>query len=77
MTEPTQTPDDRYDQYAVNDDYKVAISRVDYEVLTKEVLVRLQDLLEQDTFDNATAINLTKTALDYLVYLEDNRRVII
>ena len=45
--------------------------------MMKEVLIRLHDLLEQKKFDKANAMNLVKTAQDYLFYLEDNRRVII
>jgi hypothetical protein len=54
-----------------------AVSPIDYAVLIKEILARLQALLEQDVYDSETAINLIKTAIDYTYYLEDNRRVIL
>jgi hypothetical protein len=62
-----------------NDDeqIEIVISPIDYAVMMKEVLIRLHDLLEQKKFDKANAMNLVKTAQDYLFYLEDNRRVII
>ena len=53
------------------------VSPVDYAVLLKEILARLQALLEQDVYDSETAINLIKTAIDYTYYVEDNRRVIL
>lgn len=49
------------------------ISEVDYATLMKEVLTRLRDSVG----DNPNARNLVDTALDYMMYLEDNRRVIL
>jgi hypothetical protein len=65
---PTQNDDEQIE---------IVISPIDYAVMMKEVLIRLHDLLEQKKFDKANAMNLVKTAQDYLFYLEDNRRVII
>lgn len=67
---PTQNNND-------DDEIEIVISPIDYAIMMKEVLIRLHDLLEQKGFDNANAMNLVKTAQDYLFYLEDNRRVII
>jgi len=67
--EPTQNTDD--------EQIEIVISPIDYAVMMREVLIRLHDLLEQDKFDKDNAMNLVKTAQDYLFYLEDNRRVII
>ena len=67
--EPTQNTDD--------EQIKIVISPIDYAVMMREVLIRLHDLLEQDKFDKDNAMNLVKTAQDYLFYLEDNRRVIL
>ena len=49
------------------------LAQVDYASLMKEVLLRLRDSVG----DNPNATNLVNTALDYLFYLEDNRRVIL
>jgi hypothetical protein len=76
VSEPTQTPDP-YEQYASNDDWKLSKSSTDYAIKMKEVLVKLQDLLEQDVYECENALNLVRTAQDYLFYLEDNRRVIL
>ena len=57
-----------------------AISPVDYAVLMREVLTRLQDginNLSADVIDITNLNNLVTTALDYMFYLEDNRRVIL
>jgi hypothetical protein len=67
--EPTQNTDD--------EQIEIVISPIDYAVMMREVLIRLHDLLEQDKFDKDNAMNLVKTAQDYLFYLEDNRRVIL
>jgi hypothetical protein len=67
--EPTQNTDD--------EQVEIVISPIDYAVMMREVLIRLHDLLEQDKFDKDNAMNLVKTAQDYLFYLEDNRRVIL
>lgn len=45
----------------------------DYAVLMKDVLLRLREAVG----DDPNARNLVTTALDYLFYLEDNRRVIL
>ena len=50
-----------------------SLVNTDYALLMKDVLLRLQDSVRGDS--NAT--NLVNTALDYLFYLEDNRRVIL
>lgn len=57
-----------------------AVSPVDYAVLMREVLTRLQDginSLSADVIDITNLNNLVTTALDYMFYLEDNRRVIL
>jgi hypothetical protein len=53
------------------------VSPVDYVVLMRGTLTELQGLLEQDVYESEYALNLIKTAIDYLYYLEDNRRVIL
>jgi hypothetical protein len=69
-----------YDEYGKDGDVTVTQTVTDYALLMRDVLIKLQDGLETL---NATVIpvpnliNLTKTANDYLFYLEDNRRVII
>lgn len=52
---------------------KEVLAEVDYTTLMKDVLTRLRD----DVGDNLNARNLVNTALDYLFYLEDNRRTIL
>jgi hypothetical protein len=54
-------------------------SPVDYAKLMKDVLLRLQDGINSaDTaLDIPNLNNLITTALDYMFYLEDNRRVIL
>lgn len=69
-----------YDDYGKDDGVQVLQTVTDYAVLMRDVLTKLQDGLE--TLDATVIqvpnlINLTKTASDYLFYLEDNRRVII
>ena len=51
------------------------ISPTDYAVLMKDVLIRIKDNAE--AINELSISNLADTALDYLFYLEDNRRVII
>lgn len=69
-----------YDEYGKDGNIIVTETVTDYALLMREVLTKLQDGLETL---NATVIqvpnliNLTKTANDYLFYLEDNRRVIL
>jgi hypothetical protein len=53
------------------------VSPVDYVVLMRGTLTELQGLLDQDVYESEYALNLIKTAIDYLYYLEDNRRVIL
>ena len=62
------------------ENYKEEQSPIDYAVLMKETLTRLQD--ELNTLSNVLLPvphmqNLVQTAIDYLFYLEDNRRVIL
>jgi hypothetical protein len=69
-----------YDEYGKDGNITVTQTVTDYAVLMRDVLIKLQDGLE--TLDATVIqvpnlINLTKTASDYLFYLEDNRRVII
>lgn len=52
-------------------------SPIDYAVLMRETLNELRGALLTDQTQNEYLINLTNTAIDYLFYLEDNRRVII
>ena len=51
------------------------VSPTDYAVLMKDVLIRIKDNAE--AINELSISNLADTALDYLFYLEDNRRVII
>lgn len=55
------------------------LSPVDYAVLMREVLVRLNDGIKDlpPSVDTSNLINLITTAQDYLFYLEDNRRVLM
>jgi len=88
MSKPTQTPDP-YNDYGNNDDWKVAETRIDYAVMMKDVLTRLHDIINGELVDELNgalgnkpldlthALRLVNTALDYLFYLEDNRRVIL
>lgn len=61
------------------DKVSVTESPVDYAVLMKEVLMRIKEgiNMEGEALDIANLSNLTNTALDYLFYLEDNRRVLM
>ena len=52
-------------------------SPIDYAVLMRETLNELRGALLTDQTQNEYLINLTNTAIDYLFYLEDNRRVIL
>ena len=52
-------------------------SPTDYAILMRETLNELRGALLTDQTQNEYLINLTNTAIDYLFYLEDNRRVII
>lgn len=55
------------------------LSPVDYAVLMREVLVRLNDGIKDlpPSVDTSNLTNLITTAQDYLFYLEDNRRVLM
>lgn len=56
------------------------ISPLDYAVLMRDVLTRLKDdinRLEATVMEVPNLRNLAQTALDYMFYLEDNRRVIL
>ena len=65
----------------MEDDDKVTetISPVDYAVLMRELLARLNDGINNlpASVDTSNLTNIVKTAQDYLFYLEDNRRVIM
>jgi len=56
---------------------KEALSKVDYAELMRNTLNQIKDVLDSDPKQTAHLINLTNTAMDYLFYLEDNRRVVI
>jgi hypothetical protein len=59
---------------------KEGLSKVDYAILMRGTLTQIQDVIEakQDKDEQDLHLNnLVATALDYLFYLEDNRRVII
>lgn len=57
----------------MNEFHSEGVVETDYAELMKAVLVRLQESVR----DNPNASNLVETALDYMFYLEDNRRVIL
>jgi hypothetical protein len=52
-------------------------SPIDYAVQMRETLNQLLGALLAEQERNEYLINLTQTAIDYLFYLEDNRRVIL
>jgi hypothetical protein len=54
-----------------------AQSPIDYAVQMRETLNQLLGALLSEQTRNEYLINLTNTAIDYLFYLEDNRRVIL
>jgi hypothetical protein len=56
---------------------KETVSAIDYALLMRETLVKIQAGLESPTVDVPNLLNLVSTANDYLFYLEDNRRVIL
>jgi hypothetical protein len=56
---------------------KEALSKVDYAELMRNTLNQIKDVLDSDPTQTPHLINLTNTAMDYLFYLEDNRRVVI
>jgi hypothetical protein len=57
---------------------KETVSAIDYAVLMRETLVKIQAGLESPkVIDVPNLLNLVSTANDYLFYLEDNRRVIL
>lgn len=69
-----------YDEYAKDGNIVVTQTVTDYAELMRDVLTKLQDgleMLEATVIAVPNLINLTKTAQDYLYYLEDNRRVIL
>ena len=69
-----------YDDYAKDGNITVTQTVTDYAELMRDVLTKLQDgleMLEATVIAVPNLINLTKTAQDYLFYLEDNRRVIL
>lgn len=69
-----------YDEYAKDGGEIITQTVTDYAVLMRDVLTKLQDgleMLEATVIAVPNLINLTKTAQDYLFYLEDNRRTII
>ena len=69
-----------YDEYAKDGNITVTQTVTDYAELMREVLTKLQDgleMLDASVIAVPNLINLTKTAHDYLYYLEDNRRVIL
>jgi hypothetical protein len=66
-----------YDEYGKDGNITVTQTVTDYAELMRDVLTKLQDGLEVLELEVPNLINLTKTAQDYLFYLEDNRRVIL
>jgi hypothetical protein len=66
-----------YDEYGKDGNIIVTQTVTDYAELMRDVLTKLQDGLEVLELEVPNLINLTKTAQDYLFYLEDNRRVIL
>ena len=64
-----------YDEYAKEGGERLSEVNTDYKLLMREVLARIYDVAEG--LEQPNLINLTKTAQDYLFYLEDNRRTII
>jgi hypothetical protein len=69
-----------YDEYSKDGNIIVTQTVTDYAELMRDVLTKLQDgleMLEATVIAVPNLINLTKTAQDYLFYLEDNRRVIL
>ena len=66
-----------YDEYAKDGNITITQTVTDYAELMRDVLTKLQDGLEMLDTEVPNLINLTKTAQDYLYYLEDNRRVIL
>jgi len=75
MSNPQQT--NAYDEYAKNDDITITTTVIDYAVMMKEVLNQTLGTLLAEQPQNEYLIGLTRTAMDYLFYLEDNRRTII
>jgi hypothetical protein len=72
MSEPTQTSSDEI--------IREVISPVDYAVIMRDTLTRLQeglDNLNATVMPVPNLLNLVNSSLDYLFYLEDNRRVIL
>jgi len=61
----------------MNDNLNEGVSPVDYSVLMKETLNQIQGALLSEQTRNEYLLNLVNTAIDYLFYLEDNRRVIL
>ena len=62
------------------DNFTEEVSPIDYAVLMKDILIRLQEginNLDATVISVPNLQNLVHTALDYLFYLEDNRRVIM
>lgn len=69
-----------YDEYAKDGNIVVTQAVTDYAELMRDVLTKLHDgleMLDASVIAVPNLINLTKTAQDYLYYLEDNRRVIL
>lgn len=64
-----------YDEYGKEGGERLTQTDTDYRLLMREVLARIYDVAEN--LEQPNLINLTKTAQDYLFYLEDNRRTII
>lgn len=75
MNNPQQT--NAYDEYAKNDDITITTSVIDYAVMMKEILNQTLGTLLAEQPQNEYLIGLTRTAMDYLFYLEDNRRTIV
>jgi hypothetical protein len=75
MSDPQKT--NAYDEYAKNDDFIVTTTKTDYAVMMKDTLNQILGALLAEQTQNEYLISLTRTAMDYLFYLEDNRRVIL
>jgi hypothetical protein len=75
MSDPQQT--NAYDEYAKNDDFIITTTKTDYAVMMKDTLNQILGTLLAEQPQSEYLIGLTRTAMDYLFYLEDNRRVIV
>jgi len=73
----SQVSEADYDAYANNDDFTIVQSPMDYKKMHIETLDRLVDLAVAQYSKDIELLNLIRTARDYALYLEDNRRMIV